>query len=108
MPFNSNDLYDEHLETIQVASPIFQNFGGRKKFYGQICTLKAFEDNSCIKEAFEENGTGKVLIVDGAGSLRCAMMGDQVAALAQNPTLTCGACRNSLACLTFQKIIHHQ
>jgi regulator of ribonuclease activity A len=81
MPFNSNDLYDEYLESIQVASPIFKNFGGRKKFYGQIHTVKAFEDNTYIKEAFEEDGTGKVLVVDGAGSLRAAMMGDQVAAL---------------------------
>jgi len=81
MPFNNNDLYDEHLETIQVATPIFKNFGGRQKFYGQIRTIKAFEDNTYIKEAFEEDGTGKVLVVDGAGSLRCAMMGDQVATL---------------------------
>ena len=81
MPFNTNDLYDEHLENIQVAAPIFKSFGGRKKFYGQIRTVKAFEDNTYIKEAFKEDGTGKVLIVDGAGSLRCAMMGDQVAAL---------------------------
>jgi len=81
MPFNNNDLYDEYLESIQVAAPIFKNFGGRQKFYGQISTIKAFEDNSCIKEAFEEDGTGKVLVVDAAGSLRCAMMGDQVAAL---------------------------
>ncbi len=83
MPFNSNDLYDDYLESIQVAAPIFKNFGGRKKFYGQIRTVKAFEDNTYIKEAFEENGTDKVLVVDAAGSLRCAMMGDQVAALGQ-------------------------
>jgi len=81
MPFNSNDLYDEHLESIQVAAPIFNNYGGRKKFYGQICTLKAFEDNTYLKAAFEEDGTGKVLVVDAAGSLRCAMMGDQIANL---------------------------
>jgi len=81
MPFNSNDLYDEHLEKLQVAAPIFKNFGGCKKFFGQICTVKAFEDNTCIKAAFEEDGTNKVLIVDAAGSLRCAMMGDQVAGL---------------------------
>jgi len=81
MPFNSNDLYDKHLENIQVAAPIFKDFGGRKKFYGEIRTVKAFEDNTYIKAAFEEDGTGKVLVVDGAGSLRCAIMGDQVAAL---------------------------
>ena len=81
MPFNSNDLYDEHLECLQVAAPVFKNFGGRKKFFGQIATVKAFEDNTYIKQAFEEDGSGKVLVVDAGGSLRCAMMGDQVAAL---------------------------
>lgn len=81
MLFNTNDLYDDYLEDIQVAAPIFQNFGGRKKFYGEICTVKAFEDNSYIKSSFEQDGRGKVLVVDGGGSLHCAMMGDQVAGL---------------------------
>jgi len=81
MPFNTNDLYDAHLEDLQVATPIFKDFGGKQKFFGQIHTVKAFEDNTFIKAAFEEEGSGKVLVVDAAGSLRCAMMGDQVAAL---------------------------
>jgi regulator of ribonuclease activity A len=81
MPFNTNDLYDAHLENVQVATPMFRDFGGKKTFFGQIHTIKAYEDNTCIKAAFEESGTGKVLIVDAGGSLRCAMMGDQVAAL---------------------------
>jgi len=81
MPFNTNDLYDKYLEGIQVAAPVFRNFGGKKKFHGEICTIKAFEDNSCIKSSFEQDGRGKVLVVDGGGSLHCAMMGDQVAGL---------------------------
>jgi regulator of ribonuclease activity A len=79
--FKTTDLYDKHLEDLQVAAPIFQDFGGRISFSGQIVTLKALEDNTCLKAAFETDGTGKVLVVDSAGSLHCAMMGDVMAAL---------------------------
>jgi len=81
MPFKTTDLYDEHLETLQVAAPIFRDFGGKHAFHGQIVTLKAVDDNTYLKAAFETTGTGKVLVVVAAGSLRCAMMGDVMAAL---------------------------
>jgi len=81
MPFKTTDLYDDHLENLQVAAPLFHDFGGRIKFHGQIVTLKALEDNTYLKAAFETDGTGKVLVVDSAGSMRCAMMGDVMAAL---------------------------
>lgn len=81
MPFKTTDLYDDHLETLQVAAPIFRDFGGRAKFHGQIVTLKALEDNTYLKAVFETDGTGKVLVVDSAGSMRAAMMGDVMAAL---------------------------
>jgi len=81
MPFKTTDLYDDHLEALQVAAPIFRDFGGHTKFHGQIVTLKALEDNTFLKAAFETDGTGKVLVVDSAGSMRCAMMGDVMAAL---------------------------
>ncbi len=79
--FKTTDLYDKYLEGLQVAAPIFRDFGGRAAFSGQIVTLKALEDNTFLKAAFETDGTGKVLVVDSAGSLRCAMMGDVMAAL---------------------------
>ena len=79
--FKTTDLYDEYLEALQVAAPIFRDYGGRQKFFGQIVTLKALEDNSYLKASFERDGKGKVLVVDGAGSMRCAMMGDVMAAL---------------------------
>jgi regulator of ribonuclease activity A len=79
--FKTTDLYDKHLENIQVATPIFRDFGGKIKFSGQIVTLKAFEDNSFLKSSFESDGKGKVLVVDSSGSLRAAMMGDVMAAL---------------------------
>lgn len=81
MPFKTTDLYDLHLEKLQVAAPIFRDFGSRKKFHGWIVTLKALEDNTFLKAAFETDGHGKVLVVDGAGSMRAAMMGDVMAAL---------------------------
>ncbi len=64
---------------IQVVEPMFSNFGGRDSFGGQIVTLKCFEDNSLVKEQIALDGKGKVLVVDGGGSLRCAMLGDMVA-----------------------------
>jgi len=79
--FKTTDLYDDHLEKLQVAAPIFRDFGGRVSFHGQIVTLKAFEDNTFLKAAFETDGRGKVLVVDAGASLRCAMMGDVMAAL---------------------------
>jgi len=81
MDFKTTDLYDDHLEALQVAAPIFRDFGGRVRFCGEIVTLKALEDNTFIKAAFETDGRGKVLVVDGAGSMRAAMIGDVMAAL---------------------------
>jgi regulator of ribonuclease activity A len=79
--FKTTDLYDDHLEDLQVAAPIFRDFGGHTKFYGQIVTLKAVDDNSFLKQSFEQDGTGKVLVVDASASMRCAMMGDMMADL---------------------------
>lgn len=64
-------------------APMFRAFGGRRAFCGQAVTLKLFEDNSLVRNALEENGSGKILVVDGGGSLRCALLGDQLALLAQ-------------------------
>jgi len=79
--FKTTDLYDDYLEDLQVASPIFRDFGGRASFSGQIVTLKALEDNTYLRASFQTDGKGKVLVVDSAGSLRCAMMGDMMADL---------------------------
>ncbi|MCB6183127.1 ribonuclease E activity regulator RraA [Leeia sp. TBRC 13508] len=82
MTFLTTDLCDAHSENLQVASPIFKSYGGQPRFYGQIVTLKVFEDNSLVRTTLSEPGEGKVLVVDGGGSLRCALVGDQIAALA--------------------------
>ncbi len=83
MSFATADLYDAHEGKVQVALPMFQSFGQKKKFYGQIVTIKCFEDNTPVGDTLRnENGKGKVLVIDGGGSLRCALVGDLLAAAA--------------------------
>ncbi|MGE0384393.1 MAG: ribonuclease E activity regulator RraA [Gammaproteobacteria bacterium] len=82
MDYATADLYDTHGENLQVAEPIFADFGGRERFHGTIATCKVFEDNSLVRAALEEPGAGRVLVIDGGGSLRCALVGDQLAELA--------------------------
>lgn len=76
------DLCDANPDLVQVLEPMFSNFGGRDSFGGQIVTTKCFEDNSLVKAQAELDGRGKVLVVDGGGSLRCALLGDMIAAKA--------------------------
>jgi regulator of ribonuclease activity A len=80
--FTTPDLYDQHGEAVRVLDPVFRDFGGRIRFAGPATTVKCFEDNSRIKEALAEPGNGRVLVVDAGGSLRCAMLGDLIAASA--------------------------
>ena len=79
--FTTADLWDEHSELLLCSDPIFRSFGQKITFYGEIVTLKLFEDNSLVRKQLETEGKGKVLIVDGGGSLRCALVGDQLAKL---------------------------
>ncbi len=81
----TTDLCDEHGDKVMVADPIgFRHFGGRTTFSGLIETVKCFEDNSLVRATLEQNGRGKVLVVDGGGSLRVALIGDNLAALARH------------------------
>ena len=87
MNFKTPDLLDSHEDRIgdgrmRVVAPMFQRYGGRPSFSGQIVTLKIFEDNSLVREALAQEGKDKVLVVDGGGSMRCALVGDQLAILA--------------------------
>ena len=79
MHYITPDLCDAYPELVTVVEPMFSNFGGRDSFCGQIVTLKCFEDNSLVKAQAELNGAGKVLVIDGGGSLRCALLGDMIA-----------------------------
>ncbi|BBB26195.1 ribonuclease E activity regulator RraA [Amphritea japonica] len=73
------ELCDQFPELVQVVEPMFGNFGGRERFGGEIVTLKAFEDNSLVREQVALAGEGRVLVVDGGGSMRKAMLGDMLA-----------------------------
>lgn len=79
MHYITPDLCDAYPELVQVVEPMFSNFGGRDSFGGEIVTVKCFEDNSRVKELAELDGSGKVMVVDGGGSLRCALLGDMIA-----------------------------
>jgi regulator of ribonuclease activity A len=79
--FQTADLCDEHDELI-VAEPLFTDFGGTRRFCGEVTTLACFEDNSLVREALGEPGRGRVLVVGGGGSRRCALLGDRLGALA--------------------------
>jgi regulator of ribonuclease activity A len=85
--FKTADLCDQYENDddagLQVAAPIFRHYGGNRAFTGSIVTLKIFEDNAKVRTILSENGDGKVLVVDGGGSTRCALLGDQLGILAQ-------------------------
>ncbi|MEM8927348.1 MAG: ribonuclease E activity regulator RraA [Bacteroidota bacterium] len=76
------DLWDEHGTALKVWPLELTNYGGKTAFCGEIVTLKVYEDNSYVRKTLEENGKGKVLVVDGGGSKRCALLGDNIATLA--------------------------
>ena len=76
------DICDDFLPDIQILDPIFKSYGGQRKFHGEIVTIKCFEDNSLVKETLKTDGWGKVLLVDGGGSQRCALLGDMLGAMA--------------------------
>ncbi len=79
MPFTTPDLCDDHAGDLVVAEAIFRSFGLRSHFSGEISTIKCFEDNSLVRESVAQNGAGKVLVNDGGGSMRRALLGDMLA-----------------------------
>lgn len=82
MKFATADLCDDFANEVTCLTPLFQHYGQKECFAGEIVTLKLHEDNTLVREVLGENGKGKVLVVDGGGSLRCALVGDNLAKLA--------------------------
>lgn len=82
MDFTTADLCDAHEGKVSVAAPIFHSYGGKSAFHGRIATLKLFEDNGLVRQTLDTPGDGRVLVIDAGGSLRCALLGDQLATLA--------------------------
>lgn len=86
MTFTTADLCDEYseLEHFQIAEPVFISFGNNPAFCGQITTLKVFEDNVLVRKILEQKVENRVLVIDGGGSHRCALLGDNLAQLASS------------------------
>ena len=82
MTFNTADLSDANVGKVQIVLPGLPDFGGNSCFHGQMVTLKAWNDYSQVREQLKSPGAGKVLVVDNAGALHCAVLGDLLAAAA--------------------------
>jgi len=76
------DLWDKHAKELTLLNVNLKHFGKKETLAGQVVTLKVYEDNSYVRKVLEENGSGKVLVIDGGGSKRCALIGDNIAKLA--------------------------
>ncbi|MBD1573121.1 ribonuclease E activity regulator RraA [Vibrio sp. S17_S38] len=83
MEYNTSALCDIYLDQVDVVEPMFSNFGGLSSFAGQVTTVKCFEDNGIIRSVLQEEGTGRVLLIDGGGSLRRALIDAELAILAE-------------------------
>lgn len=81
MRWSTPDLSDRFPDAA-IAAPLFRSFGGVAAFSGEIATVRCGADNSRVRERVAEPGGGRVLVVDGHGSLRHALLGDQIAAAA--------------------------
>jgi regulator of ribonuclease activity A len=77
------NLCDEFGDEVHVAEPVFRDWGGVASFAGPIETVRVLEDNALVRQALETPGRGRVLVVDGGGSLRSALVGGNLAALAR-------------------------
>lgn len=80
MTFKTADLLDDNEDkALQIVQPGFLSYGANPRFSGHIVTVKTHEDNSLVRELVAEDGTGKVMVIDGGGSSRCALLGDMLA-----------------------------
>ncbi|MBQ4813392.1 ribonuclease E activity regulator RraA [Pseudoalteromonas luteoviolacea] len=84
MDYSTSDLCDHFADAIDVLEPMFINFGGQSAFSGRIKTVKCFENNEMIAEVLQQDGTGRVLLIDGGGSTRRALIDIDLAELASD------------------------
>jgi regulator of ribonuclease activity A len=80
--FTTADLCDGYPDQVRLVEPLFRNYGGMGSFSGAVETVQSYEDNTLMRSALDREGNGRVLVVDGGASLRCALLGDQLARLA--------------------------
>ncbi|MEY4625155.1 MAG: hypothetical protein RL061_680 [Pseudomonadota bacterium] len=88
MTFATTDICDAHEDLItkgqlRVCAPVFKPYGGLTRFNGTAVTLKVFEDNTWVRTLLDEPGQGRVLVIDGGGSTRCALVGGNLGVLAE-------------------------
>ena len=81
-PRPTADVCDEYEAVVVTPTAAFRRFGGREAFAGSIETVSCFEDNVLVRSTLSQPGEGRVLVVDGGGSQRVALMGDDMARLA--------------------------
>lgn len=84
MEYNTSQLCDTYADLIDVIDPIFSNYGGRHSFGGKVVTVKCFEGTGLIEQIVATNGVGKVLVIDGGGSTRRALIDINIAETAAN------------------------
>ncbi|OUS26383.1 ribonuclease E activity regulator RraA [Thalassotalea sp. 42_200_T64] len=79
MEYNTSELCNLYADSVDVLEPMLSNYGGRSSFGGIVVTIKCFESNGIISETVEQDGTGKVLVIDGGGSTRRALIDSYIA-----------------------------
>lgn len=82
--FATVDLVDAHRDKLRSCPVQFRNFGGRMAFSGPVRTILCYEDNALVRQMVSQPGDGAVLVIDGGGSLRSALMGDVIAELGRS------------------------
>jgi len=82
MECNTSELCRNYADLIDVVEPIFSNYGGRSSFSGKVVTIKCFESNGLITQLSSTNGLGKVLVIDGGGSTRRALLTSNIIEIA--------------------------
>ena len=83
MEYNTSELCNIYADLVDVLEPIFCNYGGNSSFGGQVVTIKCFESNGVISQVLASEGQGKVLVIDGGGSTRRALIDSHIAELAE-------------------------
>lgn len=87
MTFKTADLCDHYSDELSICEIEFKSYGKRTRFSGPVSTVRVFEDNVLVKEALQQIPAGNVLVVDGGGSRKCALMGDILGDIAQKRNL---------------------
>lgn len=81
MPRSICDLADDHATKIRLLQPIFRDFGSVRQFAGPVTTVRCREDNALLKSLLGSEGQGRVIVVDGDGSLDRALFGDNLGSM---------------------------